>query len=159
MGFFSWKAQNTGQTIWNKWSDHGPTHVVMIDDKGNAWEEQEYNGYGVFGGKDFYTLVAEMNGFSEEDLGGYGEGVAITKALTATDMLRWIGITLCLDAREEWSSKMQDRLIAYDPVYPNLYQVRGSSSGFTWYNSKPSSCDTQGYFDEDYPQDAANRVH
>jgi hypothetical protein len=28
----------------------------MIDDKGNIWEEKEYDGYGVFGGKDYYEL-------------------------------------------------------------------------------------------------------
>jgi hypothetical protein len=34
----------------------------MIDDKGSFWYETEYEGYGVFAGKDFYELVAEMNG-------------------------------------------------------------------------------------------------
>ena len=36
--------------------------VWMLDDKGNTWQEDAYEGYGVFGGKDFYELLAEMNG-------------------------------------------------------------------------------------------------
>ena len=34
----------------------------MTDDKGNRWEESNYDGYGVFGGKDYYALLDEMNG-------------------------------------------------------------------------------------------------
>jgi hypothetical protein len=34
----------------------------MHDDKGNRWREDEYEGYGEFGGKDYYELLSEMNG-------------------------------------------------------------------------------------------------
>jgi hypothetical protein len=34
----------------------------MTDDKGNRWIEDDYDGYGIFGGKDYYELLAEMNG-------------------------------------------------------------------------------------------------
>jgi hypothetical protein len=34
----------------------------MTDNKGNKWAETEYEGYGIFGGKDYYELLAEMNG-------------------------------------------------------------------------------------------------
>jgi hypothetical protein len=34
----------------------------MIDNNGNEWRECEYEGYGVFAGRDFYELLAEMNG-------------------------------------------------------------------------------------------------
>lgn len=44
--------------------------VTMIDDKGNKWTEENYEGYGVFGGKDYYELLAEMNGLeSDRQLG------------------------------------------------------------------------------------------
>ena len=33
----------------------------MHDNKGNVWKETEYEGYGEFGGKDYYQLLAEMN--------------------------------------------------------------------------------------------------
>ena len=35
--------------------------VHMIDNKGNIWIESEYDGCGVFGGKDIFLLIAEMN--------------------------------------------------------------------------------------------------
>lgn len=62
MGFFSWKAQDTGASISNSSSSRGTFPVTMTDDKGNKWHENDYEGYGVFGGKDFYELLAEMNG-------------------------------------------------------------------------------------------------
>jgi hypothetical protein len=36
--------------------------VYMLDNNGNVWEEEAYEGYGEFGGKDFYELLAQMNG-------------------------------------------------------------------------------------------------
>lgn len=36
--------------------------VTMTDDKGNRYREEAYEGYGIFGGKDFYELLDEMNG-------------------------------------------------------------------------------------------------
>lgn len=63
MGFFSWKTQDTGISISNSASRRGTFPVTMSDDKGHKWTEPNYKGYGVFGGKDFFELVAEMNGF------------------------------------------------------------------------------------------------
>ena len=70
MGFFSWYTQDTDCSIANQYSNE-PTFVVfMLDDKGNSWMEDNYEGYGVFGGKDFYELLAEMNGLgSDRQLG------------------------------------------------------------------------------------------
>ena len=63
MGFFSWHASDTNQVIWNRHSAHGRTSTVfLIDNRGNSWREDAYDGYGEFGGKDFYELLAEMNG-------------------------------------------------------------------------------------------------
>lgn len=42
----------------------------MRDDKNNKWVEECYEGYGVFGGKDYYELLAEMNGVTLDDCGG-----------------------------------------------------------------------------------------
>ncbi len=33
-------------------------------------EDDSYEGYGVFGGKDYYEFMAEMNGFTADDFGG-----------------------------------------------------------------------------------------
>lgn len=62
MGFFSWITQDTNRSISNVYSSLNTFPVVMIDNNNNKWIETSYEGYGVFGGKDFYELVAEMNG-------------------------------------------------------------------------------------------------
>jgi len=62
MGFFSWKTQDTGRSICNVHSRKKPFIVCMHDNKGNVWTESAYDGYGVFGGMDFYELLAKMNG-------------------------------------------------------------------------------------------------
>ena len=67
MGFFSWKTQDTDRSIANNYSTRKTFTVVMIDNKGNKWVEQSYEGYGVFGNKDYYELLAEMNGVVERD--------------------------------------------------------------------------------------------
>jgi len=69
MGFFSWHTNDTHKPIMNHWSGKNfPVH--MIDNKGNSWYEKKYEGYGVFGGKDYYELLAEMNGLdSDREIG------------------------------------------------------------------------------------------
>lgn len=62
MGFFSWKTLNTEKSIPSVYSSRDPLKVLMLDNDQNYWTEHYYEGYGVFGGKDFYELVAEMNG-------------------------------------------------------------------------------------------------
>lgn len=62
MGFFSFKTQDTHKSIANQYSIRPTFDVYMMDDKGNVWKESNYDGYGEFGGKDYYELVAEMNG-------------------------------------------------------------------------------------------------
>jgi len=61
MGFFSWHTTDTDEPIWNVHTGKNKT-VYMIDNKGNSWKEEEYDGYGEFGGKDYFELLAEMNG-------------------------------------------------------------------------------------------------
>ena len=65
MGFFSWKTQDTDESICNSFSDKETFTVYMVDNKNNVWREDEYEGYGEFGGKDFYELLAEMNGLND----------------------------------------------------------------------------------------------
>lgn len=63
MGLFSWLTQDTGETIPCSGQEVKPLITVTLrDDKGNTWTESEYEGYGVFGGKDYFVLMAEMNG-------------------------------------------------------------------------------------------------
>lgn len=70
MGQFSWITSDTQKSICN--IEGHRDQVVMRDNKGNLWTELEYEGYGIFGGKDYYVLLAEMNniprnGMSDDD--------------------------------------------------------------------------------------------
>ena len=70
MGFFSWKTQDTDVSIANQYSTRSTFRVQMLDDKGNVWTEDNYDGYGEFGGKDYYELLAEMNGLASDRMLG-----------------------------------------------------------------------------------------
>jgi len=69
MGFFSWMTQDTNQSIPSSYSSRNTFPVMMTDDKGNKWIEDDYKGYGEFGGKDYYELLAEMNGKKTREQG------------------------------------------------------------------------------------------
>ena len=66
MGYFSWHTQDTKKSIANRYSPMAVFTVYLHDDKGRKWQEDNYEGYGVFGGKDFYELLAEMNGLKPD---------------------------------------------------------------------------------------------
>jgi hypothetical protein len=61
-GQFSWMTQDTGQQIGSQ--DENKIPVYMFDDKGKYYYENDYDGYGVFGGMDYYELLDKMNGFA-----------------------------------------------------------------------------------------------
>ena len=75
MGFFSWETQDSNESIANHYSDRSVFTVYMHDHLGNVWQEDKYEGYGDFGGKDYYELLAEMNG-----LEGREEGIELAFA-------------------------------------------------------------------------------
>jgi hypothetical protein len=62
MGFFSWMTSDTGVSIANQYSARDTFEVHMITEDGRVFTEEKYDGYGDFGGKDFYELLAELNG-------------------------------------------------------------------------------------------------
>jgi len=81
MGFFSWKTQDTNQSIANSFSGRNTFKVHMVDNKGNVYTEHNYEGYGVFGGKDFFVLLSEMNGIflaDKEDMREAGIDLAFS---------------------------------------------------------------------------------
>jgi len=63
---FSWYTQDTHRRI----IADEPMKIVMTDNKGRQYVENCYEGYGVFGGKDYYELLAEMNGMHSDRLAG-----------------------------------------------------------------------------------------
>jgi hypothetical protein len=66
MGFFSWRTVNTDRSIPSAYSTRKPFHVIMVAPDGRMWSEPEYEGYGDFGGKDYYELLAEINGLESD---------------------------------------------------------------------------------------------
>ena len=125
MGFFSWKTQDTDRSISNNYSIRPTFTVVMLDDKGNKWYEQSYEGYGVFGGKDYYELLAEMNGLTGDNV----------------EDLRMAGIDLAFGGNPSGEGTEGVK-------YPNLVEM---AAGWEYDPLGPESCEFQGYFygDED----------
>jgi hypothetical protein len=60
MGFFSFKT-SSGKSIPNIHSSRPTFTVYMVMPNNTKYREDAYDGYGVFGGVDFYETVAELN--------------------------------------------------------------------------------------------------
>ena len=60
MGFFSWRTSDTKRSIPSKHSCRDTFPVTMVLDQ-VTWRESQYEGYGVFGGKDIFVLITEAN--------------------------------------------------------------------------------------------------
>ena len=137
MGFFSWKTQDTDKSICNEHSNRKTFRVQMIDNKSNVWTEDNYDGYGRFGGKDFYELLAEINGFVSNK---YEVGTD-----EYTDEARGFGISLAF--------KGNGSGIGTEGVYyPNLIE---KAKGWVYEMGGPDNCEHQGYFynDEDLDEE------
>ncbi len=131
MGFFSWKTMDTDKSISNESSVRGTFRVQMIDDKGNVWTEDNYEGYGVFGGKDYYELLAEMNGVKVDD-----DVYDCMSPEQYTDYMRSEGISIAF--KENGSGDH-----TFGIKYPNLVEM---AKGWTYQHWGPESCPEQGYF-------------
>jgi hypothetical protein len=121
MGFFSWIAQDTNIPIYidgYQKPGYEQRTYYMWDNKGNSWKEPSYEGYGMFGGKDYYILLAEMNRV-------YGEDVT-------EEQKRMEGIDI------EFRSN-HDGI-----VFPNLTET----SRWTWKNKHPECHYNQGCYEE-----------
>ena len=61
MGQFSWMSQDTNEQIFND-APEGFQTVHMVDPRdGKDYVEKDYDGYGRFGGMDFYALIVDIN--------------------------------------------------------------------------------------------------
>ena len=131
MGFFSWKTMDTDTSIPSQYSNRKTFRVQMLDNKGNVWTEDSYEGYGNFGGKDFYELLAEMNGFvSQKGLTYEVDGEAYT------DEARGFGINLAFKDNP-------NGIATKGVLYPNLIE---QADGWVYNESGPDNCEYQGYF-------------
>jgi len=122
MGFFSWKTADTDRSISNCYSSRGTFPVVMTAPDGTQYFEDNYEGYGIFGGKDYYQLLAEIN--SPELCSGNA------------DEDRIIGINLY------WNNK--DRPIEEKRWI--RYPLLTESPDVHWHNVESKNCPDQGYF-------------
>lgn len=61
MGFFSWNTSDTHKSISNIYSSRGTFTVYVLCPDGTKIREDDYDGYGDFGGRDIYALVAQWN--------------------------------------------------------------------------------------------------
>lgn len=121
MGFFSWITKE-GKSICNKYSNYRTFEVHMVSPKeidGKlVWTEDDYDGYGVFGGKDYYVLLAEIN-----DLGGKDDDEKRSKAIDA----------------------YYDKERCKSLLYPILTENPNYKRGFS-YADRNESCEGQGYW-------------
>jgi len=118
MGMFSWYTQDTNRRIINGEN----RHIVMTDNKGNRYSEECYEGYGEFGGKDYYELMAEMNDYTIEQFDG------------SHDLLRNKGISLAFDGDNSGENAPH--------IYPSL------TENGVYYNGKSPHIDpNQGFSD------------
>ena len=123
MGFFSWKTQDTDRSISNKWSCRGAFPVYLVSSTGEKWFEDNYDGYGVFGGKDYYELLAEMN----------------------ADVLQKHG--LAVDRGGGLSLEYDKEIFVEDTiVFPSL-----TESGEYMGGKPPEGCNDQGFFYDERP--------
>jgi hypothetical protein len=115
MGQFSWITQDRNETIRETFhcSDERLLTAYMHDNKGNVWEEKDYEGYGVFGGKDYYQLLAEMNNVkgltgdvNKDRLLGitleFSGNSFISPNLTRNKEWKWINMTPKSDPNQGW---------------------------------------------------------
>lgn len=68
MGFFSWKNSDTGKSIINRYHPRGPVKTYMLSPTEDPIEEDNYEGYGVFGGKDAFNHWMDLNKPEHRDL-------------------------------------------------------------------------------------------
>jgi len=119
MGFFSWNTCDTDESIANAYSNRPTFTVHMITPDGRVFTEEDYQGYGEFGGKDFYELLAELSGKGAD---------------------REEGINICFAGNPNGDDTP-------GVIYPKIVEEL-SSNVVAQYNSlpNPESCEAQGYF-------------
>ena len=125
MGFFSWNTMDTDRSIPSQYSNRKTFRVQMMDNKGNVFTEDNYEGYGRFGDKDFYELLAEMNGFESDKTGD-----------EYRDEARGFGINLAFKDNP-------NGIGTKGVLYPNLIE---QANGWVYNESGPDNCEYQGYF-------------
>lgn len=130
MGFFSWKTVDTGKSIANKHSRKKTFPVYMVAKSQTGlyvqYVEINYEGYGEFGGKDYYELLAEMNGLND----------------TGEDA-RSIGLRLAFHP-EVYQKDLNGRQVLYPQFFENITFVKDLDQ--IDFSMAPVNCPEQGFF-------------
>lgn len=135
MGFFSWRTSDTNRSISNKYSIRGTFPVYLLIPKefqneyGKYIEEKDYEGYGVFGNKDVFSLIAKWN-FPEKC---YKDG-----KLLDDDTIRMIGIENSITYEDNKNLKyplkiVENKDLSYEEAKPSIY---AQDQGFFYSLSK-----------------------
>ena len=134
-GQFSWMTHDTDEQIGSE--KENTIDVYMVDDQGNSYHEPEYDGYGNFGGEDYYDVLATMNGFTQEDIG------IKNKKGHETKELRSIGIDLAYELLEPKEGEVLFPALVTDP------DMVGSGWDFT---KKPEDDPNQSWYVSEYDE-------
>ena len=97
-GQFSWMTHDTNDQIGSE--RQNTIDVYMYDNEGNKWKETKYDGYGRFGGMDYYDLVATMNGYDADRQKGID--LAFGKLKTKDKKRKTLFPALVTDPRYNW---------------------------------------------------------
>jgi hypothetical protein len=162
-GQFSWMTQDSGQQIGSE--KQNTIDVWMYDNKGNSWYEKRYDGYGEFGGMDYYELLARMNGYTEEDL----EDKAVLKSIRVMGKgsMRDIGIALAfgegkLKTRDKGGDVLFPALVAdgrYNWKRHDFKQEAESDPNQSWFQEEEYDDDYGDDYDEEYYESASMSVN
>ena len=128
-GQFSWMTHDTDKQIGSE--PQNTITVYMHDDKGNTCKEDNYEGYGEFGGMDYYELLDKMNG-------GSGD--------------RSQGIKLAFDDAAIAAGKVLFPALTEDPRYPeghDFTQEAKNDPNQSWYAGEEEEDDDDNYSWED----------
>lgn len=151
-GQFSWMTQDTDEQIGSE--RQNTIEVWMYDNEGNSWYEKRYEGYGEFGGMDYYELLAKMNGYSEEDL----EDKKVLKAMSYGKEMRDIGISLAfekLPTKDKGKKVLFPALVAdgrYNWKRHDFTQEAESDPNQSWYQEPEYDDYEDDYYESEKPE-------
>jgi hypothetical protein len=132
MGFFSFITNDSKRSV----IIGQKVNIYLIDNRGNVYIEEQYDGYGKFGEKDIFILFAEMNNFTVDDIDGETDDDYI-------DRLRSYAIDKWYHSNNLSQLKIGDSIEWFpndEYIYPNV--VENSKS--KWVNNMPKDCPDQG---------------
>ena len=148
-GQFSWMTQDTDNQIGSE--PENTITVYMHDNKGNTWREDNYQGYGEFGGMDYYELLAKMNGYTEDDIERLSD-----RNIISFPELRNIGVKVAFgDLKPLNAGPVLFPALTEDPRYPSGHDFTEEAENDpnqSWYTDGGDYDDTD-YFGNDDDDD------